>query len=63
MEDTDEADVDNNAQRWDMRKQMLLDEFFYNVCYAFYGWQLRLFFIQQRHLPITQNERIICLIR
>jgi hypothetical protein len=38
MQDTDEADVDNNALRLEARKQQLLDEYFYNVCYAYYGW-------------------------
>ena len=49
--DSDEADVDNNALRLQTRKLNLIDEFFYNVCFAYYGWQLRLYLIQKTHLP------------
>ena len=45
LENKDEADVDNDAQKWINRKRILLDEFFINVCFGFFGWQLRLFFI------------------
>jgi hypothetical protein len=38
MKDKDEADVDNNALRMEARKNILIDEYFYNVCFAFFGW-------------------------
>lgn len=37
------------------RKLHLLDEFFNNVCYAYFGWQLRLYYIQKAHLEKQAN--------
>lgn len=45
LKDTDEADVDNLNIRMEQRKLSLLDEYFNNVCYAYFGWQLRLYYI------------------
>lgn len=37
---------------------MLIDEYFNNVCFAYYGWQLRMYLIQKTRLQAGSDEAI-----
>lgn len=37
---------------------MLIDEYFNNVCFAYYGWQLRMYLIQKTRLQTGSDEAL-----